>query len=264
MKLFSDTPDWRMVVTNEVEEFIIPPFAYVVGTGIVVHGGIIHIPKVRGKHRWNVAHSQRCQGVTGHDNWLLRQSKGATNVSTIKVRTWATPRLQMYLEEWQFWGIYLIRSSTSSWGKKARASIMPQNKRNSALVLYCVPKPSSWILHQVDCVRWYKQPLLSTSSILYFLLFYFPFIFVFFLKKDAETVLTLPCFIFFSVTLFPCLFYLWLFYLDSIFHVLVQTKIDLGPYENNFVFHSIGRRTHFKVKYRSFHDLVVITKGKQK
>lgn len=96
-------------------------------------------------------------------------------------------------------------------------------------------------------------------------------LFSFYLKKDVETVLTLPGFIFFcdffSRVSFTCDFpvtFLLAFFLYIFFFTWTRFSRCPGPDENNFVFHCIGRCTHFKVKYRSFHDLVVITKGKQK
>ena len=39
LKPFDDPPGRGMVVTDEIEEHIVPPFTEVVGTKIVVHGG---------------------------------------------------------------------------------------------------------------------------------------------------------------------------------------------------------------------------------
>jgi hypothetical protein len=47
-----DTPYRRMGMSYQVEELVFPALAYVVGSGITVDCGIMHIPNGWWKHRW--------------------------------------------------------------------------------------------------------------------------------------------------------------------------------------------------------------------
>ena len=66
-----------MAVTDEVEEHIVPPFTEVVGMMVVVHGGGMHVPHVRGKHWWNTAQPYRDCSISGPSSWLLDLSEGS-------------------------------------------------------------------------------------------------------------------------------------------------------------------------------------------
>jgi len=55
-------------------------------------------------------------------------------------------------------------AGTSSGGKNASASTIPQNCLTSSLFLYVSASPSSWTFHHVFCVRWKKHPWTDTSE----------------------------------------------------------------------------------------------------
>jgi hypothetical protein len=49
-----DTPYRRMGMSYQVEEFVVPALAHVVGSGITVDSGIMYVSNGWWKHRWVV------------------------------------------------------------------------------------------------------------------------------------------------------------------------------------------------------------------